>query len=419
MYNGIMEPAYPFLRKLLGDAWVEQEVLGNDPHHPLGLWHKKNPGNAVGQHLERALEALISGGRVTFDRTRLAEKLKAEFVPTLTELEWAVFLAKQGFMVIVESCAPKKGPDLQADRDGVSYFIEIRNVGPSKHDAGFSMTCADAFSRLKKIPSPYCVSLAMTGGYSAYSKQLKQAAVAVGKTVEKLKEDKIQRATLYYFSPEEQILNIGGDIEWEPDGYTDDAKVREKLRRYERAQQAGFIARFKDLGEERDHTIVGAHTLVPRWGDDHRRLKQILNRKRTQLPKGCRGFLVLDVSDLLLDEESILSALYGTLQIHIAVGPEGMVSGGARADRAPTGFFGASSRVSAVVIYRRRIENDAIEVQRAVCPTNRADQDTIQLTLRELGCFGEVPNELQHLSAENLLAQGTDETENRGAKTDS
>jgi hypothetical protein len=34
---------------------------------------------------------------------------------------------------------------------------------------------------------------------------------AVTEKLEALKQDRAEKATLYYFSPEEQILNIGGD----------------------------------------------------------------------------------------------------------------------------------------------------------------------------------------------------------------
>ena len=73
------------IRKLLGDEWVEQEVLCAEPKHWLGLWHKKNPDNPVERYAEE-LAGFILGGGVKCDLGRLATKLKGEFAETLVEM---------------------------------------------------------------------------------------------------------------------------------------------------------------------------------------------------------------------------------------------------------------------------------------------------------------------------------------------
>jgi hypothetical protein len=46
--------------------------------------------------------------------------------------------------------------------------------------------------------------------------------------------------------------------------------------------------------------------------NDHERLKDIIYKKRKQLPKSSRGIITLEVSEqFMLSEFSILSALYG------------------------------------------------------------------------------------------------------------
>lgn len=393
-----MKQEYPSLRKLMGDAWVEHELLSGGGRHPLGVWLRTHPKNEVVSYVERLSEFLYAHPKIIFDAKSLPNKLKAEFASTLTEIDWAVFLAGKGFAVVMEPFAPKRGPDLQADRSGDSYFLEIRTVGLSARDRKFHEATGDVFWRLKKIPSSYYVSIALESGYSAYSKQLKAAVAAVARALTKLKKTRPKEATLYYFSSKETILNIGGDIEDD----SVDFRNPDELRRYVRSQKAGFKARFIDQGEERAGTIVGAHGMSLRWDDSHKRLRRILGRKRTQLPKSSRGIIVIDRSDSIIDEEDVLSALYGELRVHIPVGPDGPV-GEMTTDRASTGFFGKSSRVSAVVIYKREVSPEGpVKVGRSVFPTNRADSGTIQLTLAELCCFGNVPEDVQGLTAESL-----------------
>jgi hypothetical protein len=108
----------PYLRKLLGDAWVDEQILSEKPVHLLGRWQKKNANNPWVMYTEELAKVVLTSERVKFNPEILAQKLKEDYVPTLAEMESAVFLIRQGFEVTVEPYAPEKGPDLRADSDG-------------------------------------------------------------------------------------------------------------------------------------------------------------------------------------------------------------------------------------------------------------------------------------------------------------
>jgi hypothetical protein len=74
------------LRKLFGNEWVDAEMLCDEPAHLLGKWQKKNPNNPVTKHTDELVGAALEGNGLKCDLPRLASKLKAEFVHTLTEL---------------------------------------------------------------------------------------------------------------------------------------------------------------------------------------------------------------------------------------------------------------------------------------------------------------------------------------------
>jgi hypothetical protein len=59
----------------------------------------------------------LKGESLKCDVARLATKLQGEFVDTLTELGYAVFLVKQGMQVTMEPTFPLAGADLRAVKD--------------------------------------------------------------------------------------------------------------------------------------------------------------------------------------------------------------------------------------------------------------------------------------------------------------
>jgi hypothetical protein len=60
-------PDLPYLRKLLGDAWVDAEVLGDNATHLLGLWQRKNPNNPWVKYTEELARAIITSERIKFE----------------------------------------------------------------------------------------------------------------------------------------------------------------------------------------------------------------------------------------------------------------------------------------------------------------------------------------------------------------
>lgn len=182
------------------------------------------------------------------------------------------------------------------------------------------------------------------------------------------------------------------------------ADLKEKHR--DIIKRADFIAEFRHVGKELSGTpasFIEPMKHPPEPSKDHERLRKILDDKRDQLPKGSRGIVVLEVSKaFMLSEFSIDTALYGDRLISFAPvsGPDEPV-GEAIESRNKRGFLLHTSRVSAVVIQKRKVEEGRVKNDWYVYPTNRLNSDTIRLSLEELQRFGEL-GDRKHLSAENV-----------------
>lgn len=392
-------PDLTYLRKLLGDAWVNAEVLGENPTHPLGLCQKSRPDNLWVPYIEGLVRFILTDPRIKRAAKDLKRKLKAEYVSTVVEMEAAVFLAQQGFAVTLEPLVPKKGPDLQADWAAVPYFVEIREVGFSWEEQRRESITKEIFAQLGTIPSRYRVALTIGEGYIPNSSKLKAAMAVVVDALGVLKEEKLSTATLYYAHPNGKLLNPGGDRS-DSRGLTRSGKEKQYQ---EIVDQADFIARFSDTGKEQNGTpaiVSKKPKFPPEPVKTHERLKSILLEKTSQLPKDSRGIIVLEVSEqFMLSEFSIMTALYGDVEIQFPpVSKPGDPVGELTMKNNERGFFGMTSRVSAVVIHTRVFESGQIKSSWQVYPTNRANPDTIRLSLAELERFGDV-GDRKHLSA--------------------
>lgn len=392
-------PDLTYLRKLLGDAWVDAEVLGEKPTHPLGLWQNRRPDNLWVPYIEELVRFILTDARIKFAAKDLKRKLKAEYVSTVVEMEAAVFLVQQGFAVTLEPFAPKKGPDLQADWAAVPYFIEIREAGFSWEEERIQSITKEIFAQLGAIPSTYRVDLTIGEGYTPNSSKLKAAMGVVVDALEALNEKKPATATLYYAHPSGKLLNLGGD-HGDSRGSTRSGKEKQYQ---DIVDQADFIARFSDIGKEQNGTpatVSRKPKFPPEPVKTHERLKSILLDKSSQLPENSRGIIVLEVSEqFMLSEFTIISALYGDVVVQF---PPASGSGESVGELVMTnnecGFFGMTSRVSAVVIHTRVFEPGQIKSSWQVYPTNRANPDTIRLSVAELERFGDV-GDRKHLSA--------------------
>ena len=390
------------LRKLFGEEWIEREVLADEPKHLLGKWHKKSPDNPLARYTDELVGVVLRGEALKCDPSRLATKLQGEFVDTLTELGYAVFLTEQGFQVTMEPTAPLAGPDLLVVK-GSEYYVEVRKVGLDEAHAAGDLATGDVFERLCGTPSRHSVIISMTDEYSAHSPQLKRAVRVVRNTLDDLAKRQVRKATLYYYGPADHDLREGEDVPPEYD-YADAKMLAAQIRDQERMREARFVARFDDTGQESKRTAVGVLPLGPRRGrlepdQTYLRLRSILRKKQKQLPKGASGIILLEISDLgklMVDEFTLSATLYGDLQVVVRAEP------GFPHDmnRKPNGFFMGTTRVSAVVIEQVKIDADRVLVSREVFPTN--NPHAAVLTLAELKLFGRIAQGLENLCAEQL-----------------
>jgi HEPN domain-containing protein len=393
------------LRKLFGDEWIKEEVLRADPEHPLGRWYRKSPDSSVIRYTEELADFVLNSGRIKCDTSRLASKLKGEFVDTLVELGYAVFLARRGGTVTMEPTAPKSGPDLLVAKDE-SYYVEMRRVGLDEDHAAVDAATEDVFARLCSTPSRYSIALSMTNDYTAYSPKLKRASRHVASALKDLEAKGWPEAVLYYHGPtdwavrEQDVRNMKFD-------YSDGAKLAAQMQEFERAREATFVARFYDSGKQQDRTPVSVlslgnarESLQP--DQTYLRLRGILNKKREQIPKNSRGVILLEISalaKLMVNHFTISRALYGDLLLKPVAAVEGE---GFDWDmsRVANGFFLGTSRVSAVVVEEADVGKAEIAFNRTVYPTNNPRASV--LTLAELELFGTIAEDLENLCAEQL-----------------
>jgi hypothetical protein len=300
----------------------------------------------------------------------------------------------------MEPTAPKAGPDLLAVK-GNEYYVEVRRVRLDEAKATADLASMDVFSRLGSKASRYSVLISMTSEYTAHSRQLKQAVKTVVAALGDLTQKQVPKATLYYYGPDNFTLHEGDEGQPQFD-YTDGKKLAEQLKQFEHLKAARFIARFDDTGKESDHTPVGVHPLgeephLVKPDETYLRLREILQKKTKQLPKGSRGVILLDISDLsklLVDEETIMHSVYGDRQVVVQQVPGGDFQ--FHDNRIPNGFFFKTTRVSAVVVEEAKIDAE-FSVNRLVFPTSNP-QATV-LTLDELKALGPIalgPDDFVH-----------------------
>jgi hypothetical protein len=397
-------PNLTYLRKLLGDAWVDAEVFGEKPSHWLGLWQKKDPANVWVPYAESLVHSVLSIKKISADAAVLTNKLKSpDIVSTLAEMESAVFLAEQGFTVTVEPIAPLKGPDLRADWQGVPYFVEIRTIGRSEYEERRNSVTNEIFSKLNSTPSSYSLRLTVSDEYEPGSLKLRDAIAAILTSLEVLKDRGAKSGRLHFAGKGDAVLELPG--------------VTLNPEHFSIIQRSDFTVEFAHLGKELAGTPATYFEPIknpPEPVKDHGRLKGLLQKKRKQLPSAARGIILFDVSELfMLSEFSIERALYGDAIVEFPrVKSPGQAVGQENWRRSRNGFLLHTSRVSAVVFQRRELKDGSLKITRKVYPTNRADADTIRLKLAELERFGDLGDH-EHLSAENAPSDATSETEIR------
>jgi hypothetical protein len=393
------------LRKLLGNEWIEKNVVDVEPQHALGRWYKKSQESSVIRYTEELADFVLNNGMLKCDASRLASKLKGEFVDTMVELGYAVFLARRGCVVTMEPTGPNSGPDLLVVKDE-TYYVEMRKVGLDEEHRTVDAATEDVFARLCATPSHYSIVVSMTNDYTAFSPKLKQASRRVASILKDLEAKNLPEAVLYYHGPDDWFVREE-DVRSMKFDYSDGAKLAAQIKEFERAKRAHFSAHFCSSGEPQDRTPVSVLSL----GDDagplqpdqtYLRLRGILKKKREQIPKTSRGVIVLEISDmakLMVDEFTISRTLYGDVLLKLvpAVGEDGFDWD---MSRAANGFFLGTSRISAVVVETVNVDIEEIRFMRTVYPTNNPQARVLRL--EELKLFGEIAKGNENLCFEKL-----------------
>ena len=159
---------------------------------------------------------------------------------------------------------------------------------------------------------------------SAHSPQLKRATRTVERTLRDLGHRAVHQARMYYYGPDEYEISEEDEAGRQYD-YGDHARLALQIVAQERRDKARFVARFDDTGQENARTAVAVHPLRPQRhlvqpDQTYDRLKRILRKKQKQLPKGGRGVILLEITDLAklgIDDFTLQRALYGDLQVTI------------------------------------------------------------------------------------------------------
>lgn len=398
--NNCFHQPVKHLEQLFGAEWVERVIRSADSQHPLALWHRKALDNPVARYADYLADFILNSGLLKCDSGRLGSKIKADFLATLGEMGYAVFLGEQGFHVTMEPFAPKAGPDLHAKR-GEDYFVEIRRVGLDETRASADFATEAVFTRLCKLPSRFSIIISMTDAFGAYSPQLKRAMRRVQQVLKEIGERHLKTATLYHYESDYSDKLVEGEVAGPDFSCSDGQKLKAQIEEFKQIQKAPFVARFYDTGSENDHTTVAVHPLGSRPGPlqpdkTHLRLRDILHQKREQLPKAARGLIVLDLSELKklgIGRDALIAALYCDMQMTIRV-RTGSEQFDSEFGHRRNGFFGQTTRISAVVMEEIELGGD-IQVAREVFPTNNAG--ALLLTRAELECFGSLNGDFHPL----------------------
>jgi hypothetical protein len=257
----------------MGNAWIESEVCAENPTHKLGLQYERNIDDPWVRHAEELVKEILTNPRVKFDATILAAKIKDPYDSTLAEMESAVYLVRQGFEIVLEPTAPKKGPDIRADREGVSYFVEVRAAGFSDEEDRRQRVTNEIFAKLTGVPSAYFAAFTIGDGLGAGSPETRAAIEAVVEVLGMLRDGGIKNATFYYARPDGKVLLQG-------DGPFDLGPKASEI-----VDNADFIVEFNNQGKEMTGTpasLMKKRVFLPEPVKDDKRLRKILNDEEEQ-----------------------------------------------------------------------------------------------------------------------------------------
>lgn len=294
---------------------------------------------------------------------RLAAKLKndAEFFSAVAEIEWAVHLCRLG-IVTIEPRYPERGPDLNLAIGRMRTNLEITGIGADPGVELWREVAAYIGRRVRRIVSHYTVTFRVRlRDYLPHSPALKRAVGATVGTLNKLEGNLPNEAFLYYFPDKPPLV-----LDRRPSGLD--------------RSNCGFCVHF-----ERRHDVpVGTPCIGPSFSyydANVQRLLSILHDKRKQLIKGEANVVVVDSTDKEVTEQNFLDALYG--ESYTLINPAtGFESSGRKAN----GFFTHTTRLQAVVMYRRPSTGSTTPTRLVFASDNpKARPAPIELPLSAIG----------------------------------
>jgi hypothetical protein len=376
-----MLQAYKNITGFLGSMTTKHPLLKIAPFHPDFLKY-------FDHLISEALTVLDALNATEEQRRVLREKLLDGngFFAAVTEVETLIHLHHRGFEIRIEPLYPSRGPDFFVEKDDFQSFVEDRSIGPEDHEIGLDLKFEYLRTKLDKVKSRYSLHFTIPDGFVAYSKELKRAVSRAIDMLRKVEKENRKEAALYYLGPDDYVL-LDKNILLA--GYDANASEQE-LEIQSRCMQPGiFVVDYQQTSPE---PISGMYALgdEPRWLRPHSRILKSLHAKISQMQKGARNVIALDISHANVTETNVTDALYGSIGIEIRIDPATGRPAMAGQIRERDGFFRLTTRVQAVVSVRRsRTAEAGFTTIWTVFPTNN-DKAELPMTREELSQFGTV-----------------------------
>ena len=372
---------YQCLKDFLGVGWFKEVINSSRPRkHPLyWLLTRDIPYTSAVLHnltdnLEIALQVIEKDPKWEVKEKRLCGKLKntPEFYDVLPEIEWVAYLKNAGFPASIEPTYPEKGPDLKVKIDGRNIYFEIKS--PNRSEENYSDEITD---RIRKIRSRFFVSISLHDDFS--DEDLFLVIKLIQKKINEFERENIcQPVSVYYFS--------SSDIrEWYGyDGLNPPHDVYSNLMKYPlfwEGHKAKAKVTFHPLKDYSGDTIVGIGGPA-KFVDNATWIRKHLSKTLRQLPTNAPAVVIIDVTFSYADDICIEDAIYGNSIYTTLLNTQTGEIADEYWNRERNGIFQSSTRISAVVMYKRKVSNDGfIEFERKIyrnpMAKNPLDKDQI------------------------------------------
>lgn len=372
---------YPCLKDFLGITWFEEMINSSRPRkHPFhwlltrDIQYTSAVLHSLNHNLEMALQVIEKDPKKEEKKRRLCGKLTniSEFYDVLPELEWAAHLKNTGFLVSIEPTFPESGPDLKVKINGADIYFEIKSSNRSEEKYYDEIT-----DRIRKVRSRFHVSILLRDVFS--DEDLFPVIKLIQKKINEFERKNIcQPVSVYYFS--------SSDIrEWYGyDGSNPPYDVHSNSMKYPlfwEGHKAKATVTFYPLKDYFDDTIVGIGGHA-KFVDDAERIKKSLRRTLKQLPTNAPAVVIIDVTFSYADDICVEDAIYGSSIYTTLVNTQTGKIADEYWNRKRNGIFQSITRISAVVVYKRKVSNEGfIEFERKIyrnpMAKNPLDKDKI------------------------------------------